>query len=122
MELKLAHLKKPSLDSIKIGIHNNRIRGGFPGTTFEYVCIGNDIAMLLFKGGELWGKKVVPPRDLNRLGWHKRRPYWNDRPIDETFWRYRVGTTSGDISYIFKIQKRSLGYGPQMEISNRETT
>ena len=85
--------------------------GGFSSTRFEYICTGDNVALLLFKDGELWGKKTVRPEDLSRLGWHGNGPYWDELPIDERFWRYRVGTESGDMRYIFKVQMNETVIG-----------
>jgi hypothetical protein len=77
---------------------------GFSSTRFECICTGDNIAMLLFKDGELWGTRPIRPEDRSRLGWHGNGPYWDELPIDKRFWRYRVGTKSGDMRYIFKVQ------------------
>jgi len=85
--------------------------GGFSSTRFEYICTGDNVALLLFKDGELWGKRTVRPGGLSRLGWHGNDPYWDELPIDERFWRYRVGTESGDMRYIFKVQMNETVIG-----------
>jgi hypothetical protein len=67
--------------------------------------------MLLYKDGKLWGKRAFPPKCLGKFGWYENGPNWGDRLIDERFWRYRVGTESGDMSYIFKVQMNEAVIG-----------
>ncbi|KAH6710927.1 hypothetical protein BKA61DRAFT_106385 [Leptodontidium sp. MPI-SDFR-AT-0119] len=97
--------KFPGFSMGAIQAAENKKRVEIIGKT-EYTFVPRSMArvrILVFSGERLVCEKTIPVATMKKLGWH-RHSSWIKRPADEWYWRYRVGTSEGNESYIFKEQ------------------
>lgn len=64
-----------------------------------FYSIGGELQLLIRVHPRLLRWHVVPPEIQAQCGWYQGR----DHPDDQKYWRYRVGTESGDESYVFEV-------------------
>ncbi|KAF8864626.1 hypothetical protein BDZ45DRAFT_721601 [Acephala macrosclerotiorum] len=88
------HIIEDELEKYKTAIHESH--------RYELVCIGDNLIAFTLHHGDVLTQDIIPRNDLPQYGWF-RKPGLKIPP-EEQYWRYRIGTESGDDYYIFKVQ------------------